>query len=269
MRAMKSRRHCLQAVAIAAAGLLLAACGGGQAHSVSAAASNASGISHNAASTVKSNGPAVASRMPTRALALAFAHAVNLSVGDIPEASVEAKRANSSEKSEGSEAHACEKLNGWGRSHTIAEASSPKLRRGQELEIERITSSVSVLSDEQAVARQFALLSSPALRKCAARALTRSLDDKSISNARWGRVTVSKLPVSAPGTTASVGIRIVATLNLPFSEVSVPIYVDVLGFSLGRAEVALTAMSVTQPVPAATEQELLSLLLARARANPL
>jgi hypothetical protein len=61
----------------------------------------------------------------------------------------------------------------------------------------------------------------------------------------------------------------VATLNIPFNEVSVPIYVDVLGFAIGRAEVALTAMSVTQPVPASTEQELLTLLLARARAHPL
>jgi hypothetical protein len=38
---------------------------------------------------------------------------------------------------------------------------------------------------------------------------------------------------------------------------------------MGRAEVALTATSATQPVPATTEQELLALLLARARAHPL
>jgi hypothetical protein len=266
---MKPPRHWLQAVAITAASMLLAACGGSQAHPASSAPDPSGGVSHDASGSVKSSGVAVASRTPTRAQALAFARAVNLSVGDIPEASVEAKRAHSSDAREGIEAHACERLKGWGHSHTIAEASSPKLRRGQELEVERITSSVSVLSNERAVARQFALLSSPALRECAARALTRSLDDKSISNARWGRVTVSKLPVSAPGATAKVGIRIVAALNFAFSEVSVPIYVDVLGFSLGRAEVALTALSATQPVPATTEQELLALLLARARADPL
>jgi hypothetical protein len=167
------------------------------------------------------------------------------------------------------EYRACEKLAGSGKTQTVAEASSLRLRRGQELETEQITSAVTVLSNEGAVEREFALLGSPALRKCAARALTHNIDDKSICNARWGRVTVSKLPVHAPGTDATFGIRIVAKLNLPFSEVSVPIYFDVLGFAMGRAEVALTATSITQPVPSSTEQELLALLLSRARARPL
>jgi hypothetical protein len=161
----------------------------------------------------------------------------------------------------------CEKS--FPHNHPLAQASSPKLRRGAELEIERITSSVQVLRSEGEVARQFALLGMPALRECAARALTESLQDKPIRQASWGRVKLSKLPVHAPGTSATIGIRILATLNLPFSEVTVPIYVDVLGFAIGRVEVALTAISVTQPVPANTEQELLGLLLARAKATPL
>jgi hypothetical protein len=269
MPAVRQLRPCLAVVLSATTCVLLSACGGGRAHSPGDTTSTVSGVAHDAASTVSSAGVQHASPVPSRTQALAFAHAVNLSVGDIPEASVEASRAHSSGADGGAAARTCETLKGWGRSHAIAEASSRKLRRGQELEVEQITSSVSILHDEQAVARQFALLSSRALRECAARALTHSLDDRPIRNAKWGRVTISKLPVSAPGTTAKVGIRIVATLNLSFSEVSVPIYVDVFGFSLGRAEVAFTAMSVTQPVPSSTEQELLSLLLARARRQPL
>jgi hypothetical protein len=266
---MKARRPCAGTLFVAAACGLLGACGAGQANTASDPAHAASGVSRDVASAAVASGDSAATAAPSHAQALAFAHAVNLSAGDIPEASVESKRAATADASERREGRACEKLVGWGHPHTIAEASSPKLKRGQELEIERITSSVAVLSDEQAVARQFALLASPALRKCAARVLTRNLDDKPISNARWGRVTVSKLPVHAQGTSATVGIRIVANLELSFSEVSVPIYVDVLGFAIGRAEVALTAMSATQPVPATTEQELLALLLARARAHPL
>jgi hypothetical protein len=180
---------------------------------------------------------------------------------------VEARRAHISDGRERREYRACERF--AGPSQKLVEASSPKLERGQELEIEQIRSSVTVLSDERAVARQFASLGTPGLRECAARALTRNLDDKPIGQARWGRVSVSRLPVHAPGTSATIGIRVLATLNLPFSEVSVPIYFDVLGFATGPAEVALTAVSATQPVPAATEQELLALLLARARAHPL
>ncbi len=266
---MKARRSCGTLLA-AGACALPCACGGGQEHATSTAGRAAQGVSR---VTVSASGSAAetpaATGTPSRAQALAFAHAVNLSAGDIPEASVEKKRTATADASERREGGACERLVGWGHPHTITEASSPKLRRGQELEVEQITSSVAILSDERAVARQFALLASPTLRKCAARALTRNLDDKSIANARWGRVSVSKLPVQAAGTSATLGIRIVASLDLTFSEVSVPIYVDVLGFSVGRAEVAMTAMSATQPVPATTEQELLSLLLARAKAHPL
>jgi hypothetical protein len=253
---------------MAAACVLLGACGGGQQHATSGTADVAQGVSHQAVDSVGSASDATAAA-PSRTQALAFAHAVNLNVGDIPEASVEKKHAAAATASERRESQACERGIGWRNPHTIAEASSPKLRRGQELEIERITSSVAVLSSERAVARQFALLASPALRECTARILARNLDDKSIRNARWGRVSVSRLPVHAAGTSATVGIRIVANLELTFSEVSVPIYVDVLGFAIGRAEVALTAMSATQPVPATTERELLSLLLARSRSHSL
>jgi hypothetical protein len=249
--------------------LLLSGCGNTQGHPPSTAGSTASAVPRAASATGSSGGSPAASHAPSRAQALAFARTVNLIASDIPEASVEAKHGHDSDASEKREYRACERLAGSGKRYTIAEASSPKLRRGQELEAEQITSSVTVLSDERAVAHQFALLGSAALRKCGARALTHNIDDKSIRDARWGRVTVSKLPVHAPGSSATFGMRIVAKLNLSFSEVSVPIYVDVLGFAMGRAEVALTAMSATQPVPTSTEQELLGLLLAGARAHPL
>jgi hypothetical protein len=251
---------------IAAACVLLGACGSGQRHATGAATRAAQGGSHQAANSVGSAGDAAAAT-PSRAQALAFAHAVNLSVGDIPEASVEQKHAATATASERHEGQACKRRVGWRNAQTVAEVSSPKLRRGQELEIERITSSVSVLSSERAVAHQFALLASPALRECAARVWTRNLDDRSIRDARWGHVSVSRLPVQAAGASTTFGIRIVANLDLTFSEVSVPIYVDVLGFAIGRAEVALTAMSATQPVPATTERELLSLLLARSHSH--
>ena len=73
----------------------------------------------------------------------------------------------------------------------------------------------------------------------------------------------------APGADASVGLRIVITLTPPSSETQIPIYLDILGFTLGPTGVSLSAMSVVQPEPATTEQQLLSLLLRRAEATPL
>ena len=105
--------------------------------------------------------------------------------------------------------------------------------------------------------------------ECVAHVLTRNYADKAIRDARWGRFTISKLTLALPGVKVTIGIRVVATLNLAYSEVSVPIYVDLLGFADGPAEVLLSTASVTQPMPAATEQEMLELLLTRARAHSL
>jgi hypothetical protein len=265
--AMKMRRSCVAMLGSGAACLLLGACGAGQARTTGGAAGAAGGAVHDVVSTLGAHDGATP--VPSRPQALAFAQAVNLNVGEIPEASVESKPSTRSTATEQEEYRACDRSVGWSDAHMVAQASSPKLKRGQELEIELIRSSVAVVSSERTTDRQFALLASPVLRKCAARVLTRNLDDKPIRDARWGRVTVTRLPVRAPGAAATVGIRVVAMLNIPFNEVSIPIYVDELGFAIGRAEVGLLAASATQPVPASTEQELVALLLARAKAHPL
>jgi hypothetical protein len=267
MPCMRMRRPCVGTLLIAAACLVLGACGGAQ-QATSGAARRVQGVAHEPVSGVGSAREATTGA-PSRAQALAFADAVNLSAGDIPEASVEKKHGAAATASERRASQACERRASRRNPHTIAEASSPKLKRGQELEIERVTSSVSVLGSAQAVARQFALLSSPPVRACLARVLAHSLDDRRIREAHWGHVSISRLPVDAPGTSATVGLRVLTPLELPFSEVTVPFYEDVLGFAIGRAQVVLVAASATQPVPATTEQELLSLLLARARAHPL
>jgi hypothetical protein len=180
---MKLRSSCARGAWVCAACLLLSACGGAQEHSAGGVTGATNVASHGASTAVRAATTSAAASPPSRAQALAFARAVNLTAGDIPEASVERKPDRGSSAGEKQEYRACEKLAGPGRRYTVAEASSPKLRRGQELEAEQITSSVTVLSNERAV--------------------------------------------------------------------------------------ALTAMSATQPVPASTEQELLALLLTRARAHAL
>ncbi|HEV2923916.1 MAG TPA: hypothetical protein VGW98_07775 [Solirubrobacteraceae bacterium] len=59
------------------------------------------------------------------------------------------------------------------------------------------------------------------------------------------------------------------TVKFPANEVTMPAYVDVLGFAWGPAEIALIATSLTQPVPASVENQLLSTLVARARSHTL
>jgi len=246
------------AALLAACALLLAACGGGQQATASSIATQPA-----AAVPVSNSGQ----RPPSRAQALAFAHAVNLTAADIPEASVAHGEDSTDSARERREFQACD--GSIEHAHALVEVMSPKLKRGRELEIEQIRSSVAVVRDARAIPAEAAELARPSLLECAAHVLTRNYSDKAIREARWGRFTVSKLPVHVPGRTVTIGIRIVATLNLAFSEVSVPIYVDVLGFESGPAEITLTATSVTQPMPAGTEQELLALLSTRAQAHAL
>lgn len=250
----------------AAASLLLCACGGG----TPSARAGGAGAGAATAAPIKDPGstPGITSaQTPTRALALAFASTVNLSTGDIPEASIAAWKTSHETAREREEYRACE--HGFAHQRSLLERSSPRLERGRELEVEDFASAVAVVRDERTIAQTFRALQAPGVRACLARAFTRNFSVRPIREARWGRFTVTKLPLSAPGASATFGIRVSGALSLPYNEVTVPVYIDMVGFALGHGAVALTAGSVTQPVPTTTEQELVALLLARAKAHAL
>jgi hypothetical protein len=235
---------------------LLAACG----------AKQASGPAPGAATRVKPASTRRAHRRITRAQALTFARAVNLTAADVPEARASRKKERAEDPRERRELERCEPPH-YG--HPLAELDSPKLTRGEQLETEEIRSYVGVAPSGRRADRTLALFASGAVRACIARALSRAFARRNVRGARWGRVSVSALSAPAPGADAGVGVRISVALSIEYAEVSVPLYVDVVGFALGPAEVAMSAMSITQPLPAATEHELLALLLARAKAHPL
>jgi hypothetical protein len=244
--------------------MLLTACGGGQG-ATSGRRTPASGTpSAGTAAAASSSLTATANSHPTRTQARLFARAVNLTAADIPEARISHKR---KPRRDPVERPRCE--GSAGRGPKLAEVGSPQLTRGSELETEEISSGVTVRADASAAAKDVAWLRSRGARECMASVLSKRFGGKTIREGHWGRFTVSSLAVSAPGATGTIGFRIVTMLSFPVSEVSVPIYFDVLGFTSGPAEVALSASSATQPVPPATEQRLLSLLLTRAQAHPL
>jgi hypothetical protein len=242
---------------LCALGGLLAACG----------AKQASTRSTGATARVGSASAPHAGRRPTRAQALAFVRAVNLTAADVPEATVSHAKKRAGAAGERGELDRCEVPRG----HVggFVEHDSPKLTRGEKLETEQIRSYVAVASSGRTAERGLALLASRTVRACVARVLSRQFARQAVSGAHWGRASVLPLPIPAPGADAAAGIRIGAALTIEYNEVSVPIYVDVVAFALGPAQVAMSAASITQPVPAATEHQLLALLLARAKAHPL
>lgn len=246
--------------AVAASVVLMAGCGSGGTQS-----SEPASAAIHATDVANSSAPWRASAPITKARALAFARAVNLTAADVPEA----KASNRRESSD----HERTPCGLAGPQHELVSVPSAKLTRGTELEVEEIASAVDVVNSERFAAGDIAVLRSDKGRGCLEHELIRRYLDHAVGkradDARIGRIQLSPLPVDAPGTTGSAGVRITETVTYSYSETSVPVYIDFLVFTLGPAEVTVTAVSPVQPEPEATDQQLLQLLLKRAKATPL
>jgi hypothetical protein len=245
--------------ALCALGAVVAGCGGS-----GATRTTPRTATHAAATRLRS--PAL---RPTRAEALAYARAVNLKASDIAEATVSQKRtrSRSNTAATGREVGRCERF--VSHQHRLAEKSSSMFTRGAELEKEEMGSGVTVVADQRLAARTVTAIGSRAAHHCLERALSRALARESLHGAHFRRVRVSGIPVRAPGAAAAAGIRVSASVTIPYAEVNVPFYVDALACAVGRAEVWLITISITQPVPAITERQLFSRLLSRAEAHVL
>jgi hypothetical protein len=257
-------RRLAAGVAIAASALFAAGCGSGGTQSSHASNQPASAASQ-ATDVASSSTPWRASAPVTKARALAFARAVNLTAADVPEA-----KASHRPASQGEEHQPCGLA---GRQQELAGVVSPTLTRGSELELEEIKSGADVVSSERFAVGDVAVLRSTAGRACLERYLSRRYLRHAVGkrafDAHIGQIQLSPLPVQAPGSSESAGVRITMTISSSESETSVPVYIDFFAFTLGPAEVTVSAASAVQPEPEATDRQLVSLLLQRARSTPL
>jgi hypothetical protein len=246
-------------------GSLAIGCGGGQSSPPAPAALSGTSSADAPSAIPRTAGPATAAH-PTKAAALGFARAVNLTVIDVPEARVSRKKGGrrSSSKSEGSLGRCASAL----RPRKLVDAESPRLLRGRELEEEWIGSDVMVTTSAGAAARMLDTLQQTATRRCLARAISAAIGRATVRYVHWGGAKIYALAV--PGAAGgAVGIRIAVTVTSTFSEVTLPMYIDVLGFARGPAVITLAAASLTQPVPAEVERLVFSTLLARAGSHRL
>jgi hypothetical protein len=196
----------------------------------------------------------------TRARASRFARAVTLTAADLPGSSVTPARGASVARER--EAAKC----GGHPTLAIGGGQSPEFLRGQGLDHESLSSSVEVLANPQSVHSDLGYTASHAGLTCYAKVLSRSLQEghDADSHIRLLGVHLRKLQVTlAPGRTA-VGVRITARVGLVGSRLAVALYVDALSLPYGPAELDLYTTSFIQPVPLRTQQELLSLMRARA-----
>jgi hypothetical protein len=221
-----------------------------------------------------SHPPAPNQSPTTHAHALAFARAVNLTAADVPGFTAAPAQHSESESEQRleQELRRCGAAQGSrgsrgseGSQDAIVEAGSPnfELRRGI-LDLS-VRSEVSVAQSPAQAAGSLSAIRSPRVRACVSRDLGQLLKSQHYGGATVTGVSIASGTPPAPGTAGGFGWRVTATLAV--RGIRVDFYIDILGFVDGPAQVTLTSSGALRPFPAAPQEQLFSLLLARAKAH--
>jgi hypothetical protein len=212
-------------------------------------------------------------RSPTRARALIFAHAVNLTAADVPgftpshkpehESATERRLQQQLRNCGGATgAHAQRRTPG-----ALAEASSPHFELKRGILALSVSSEVSVAHTSAEADAALSAIRSPRVRSCFSRYLSSLLKSQHFPGATVVGVSITSGTPPAPGTTGGFGWRVTATLAIRTIHIS--FYFDILGFIDGPSQVTLTSSGTVRPFPARAQEQLYSELLTRARAHSL
>ena len=147
------------------------------------------------------------------------------------------------------------------------ERSSPEFARAHNALGERVSSTVSFLRSEAKVPAELSALRSEHTRTCLSSYLQGLLGGRHFGGARIARVTIVQGTPPARGSSGGFGWRVTAVAAA--GRLTVPFYLDILGFVYRRAEVTLLSSGAVIPFPAAVEERLYQLLLSRATAHKL
>jgi len=263
-------RRTIVILALLAAGGLLVACGSGSYPSTTTVAPTAVTRRVDAAAAAKTS---AANRSLTKAQAIAFAHAVNLTAADVPGFKVSSEKnehETAAEKRLEHEMLRCVRALGshYGiveGSHGLVEMGSKEFGREANTGEESVQSEVTVVRTPALAAKELAAMRSPHVRVCLSHYLDLLFKSHKYHGATVSPVSISQGTPPAPGATGSFAWRITTTITL--HSVTIPIYIDIFGFVEGPAEVSLFTAGVPRPFPAATEERLFSLLLTRAKTH--
>jgi hypothetical protein len=200
-----------------------------------------------------------------RRQALAFAHAVNLTSADVPGFAATEKHSedSSSEKRLERQMLSCAGIGG--SSSTVLEESSKDFKLKRQILDLSVSSEVAVQSSAADAQKALAAIRSAHVRGCFSKYLQQIFKGEKTKDATPGRVTIQVGTPPAPGVDGSFGWRVTATFLV--RGIKVPIYLDFLGFVDGPSQVTLLSSGLLEPFPAAVQQHLFALLLARARSH--
>jgi hypothetical protein len=246
-------RGVIALLALALAGEPLAGCGAGASSTHASAAAAEPG--------------AVASSRLTRRRALAFAHAVNLTASDVPPFTPSSRNESSSPSEQQAERQLRRCIGPAAPARGLAEVSSKNFELKQDVLQLGVSSEVDVARSSADAAQNLAAIRSAHVRSCFRRYLEELFKGPQFAGGAVSPVTIESGTPPAPGTTGSFGWR--ATAAFTVQSIGVHLYLDVLGFVDGPAQVTLFSFGVLRPFPAALQERLFSLLLVRAKAHRL
>ncbi|MHB8234704.1 MAG: hypothetical protein ACYDHT_08640 [Solirubrobacteraceae bacterium] len=200
---------------------------------------------------------------PAKARVRAVAQAINLRPADLPGFHAEPKEKGSSRDGQrfGRAMQQCEGASA--QAHPVAEVSSPSFKRNASIAEQSISSSVAVAQTATLAAQELSLLGSAHTRSCLGDAIHLLLPAN--RGATIGPVKIAHGNPPSSGTAGSFGLRVSSSITV--RTVRIPFYMDILGFVYKSTEVTLVSFGLPVPLPAATEQQLYTLLLQRAKAH--
>jgi hypothetical protein len=216
--------------------------------------------------------PAPAPSPAAKARALAVAQAINLTASDVPgfKASREHASKSRAERLAEGDLFRCAGARHGHRAHKrddLADASSARFELKQGIVDVSVSSEVGVARSAALAHAELAVLHSKRVRRCFVSYLREVLSRGKPAGTRVAGVRIQSGNPPAKGAAGSFGWRVSATFGV--GRVSVPVYLDMLGFVYGPARVTLISSGALRPFPAFAQQRLYELLLQRARAHPL
>ncbi len=200
--------------------------------------------------------------------AITLARSINLRASDVPGFTASAKEEKSnesaSEKRLEQEMLKCVGVSGLGSgfSKSLAEARSDDFKLEHGIVNLSVHSEVSVAQSAALASKDLAALRGSRVKACLSRYLNLFFKAGLHTGTSVGPVSIQSGTPPAPGTSGSFGWRISSTFTV--RRIPVPFYFDILSFAYGPAEVTLFSSGLPAPFPAKAQEDLFSLLVARA-----
>lgn len=201
---------------------------------------------------------------PTKEAATAAAGAINLTQADVG-AAYKASPAQKDPSTDAEAAALATCVGGTPPSAALVDLSSPDFAKGAALQMQQLSSSVSVLPSEDQVRTDVAALTGDKAVPCLTKYIGKVLAASGGGQVTFESPKVTPLETRDAGTDGAFGYDV--KVSAKSSGITIDVDVVLQGFAVKHTEVQLTALSIGPAFPEAERSKLLSALLQRAEAK--